>query len=321
MVATLRSLTASIGRLKIGSQIQPQTISVVSAKCQLLENEISPTHVNSMVPCRGRRMHFKGFRRDSPYFYHYMREDRHMNPKAWLIKSTRDPRLRGNIFIYDENGDRTGLKVAEEKFKRLDWGAFINVPMGRSNKFYKKKEYQKWKSEQHIFPWFNFSRKLERMFTPELKRKRYFVDDPYEKYHKMSWIKYRASVMKNVALIKEHANNVYKFDRYRMHNDYLTIHNKKPHEYYTPPGFLKTIKDTGGAYIPEGENKYTEPDWMAPHFQRTKIRQPDFVIDQKHFNKKGHKFHLDSSMQKLRIMEHFSGRLKPWSRVMHKMRY
>ena len=157
MVATLRSLTASIGRLKIGSQIQPQTISVVSSKCQLLENEISPTHVNSVVPCRGRRMHFKGFRRDSPYFYHYMREDRHMNPKAWLIKSTRDPRLRGNIFIYDENGDRTGLKVAEEKFKRLDWGAFINVPMGRSNKFYKKKEYQKWKSEQHIFPWFNLS--------------------------------------------------------------------------------------------------------------------------------------------------------------------
>ena len=88
------------------------------------------------------------------------------------------------------------------------------------------------------------------MFTPELKRKRYFVDDPYEKYHKMSWIKYRASVMKNVALIKERANNVYKFDRYRMHNDYLTIHNKKPHEYYTPPGYLKTIKDTGGAYIP-----------------------------------------------------------------------
>ena len=58
---------------------------------------------------------------------------------------------------------------------------------------------------------------------------------------------------------------------------------------------------------------------MAPHFQRTQIRQPDFIIDQKHFHKS--KFQLDKEMKNLRIYEKFAGRLKPWDRVMHQRRY
>ena len=88
------------------------------------------------------------------------------------------------------------------------------------------------------------------MFSAELKRKRYFPDDPYEKYHRMSFLKYRHSLLKNCVLIKENANNIYKFNRYLMHLDYLSPLNKPPAELYAPPGYLKTIKDTGGAYIP-----------------------------------------------------------------------
>ena len=84
-------------------------------------------------------------------------------------------------------------------------------------------------------------------------------------------------------------------------------------------GYLKTVKDTGGAFLPEGDNVYHEPEWMAPHFQRTPIREPDFIIEKKNFSKRG--FHLDKDMENLRVYEILYKRLKPWSRLMHRGRY
>ena len=158
MVSTLTTLTSSIGRLQIGSQIQPQTLSVLVSKfdCRILQND-SSTQVNNVVPCRGRRMHFQGFRRHWPEFYHYMREDRHENALAYRIKKTRARRFMGHIDIYDKQGNREALKPAVERFKRLDGtGAYINVVIGRANKFYQKTDKQKWNAEQHVFTWFRF---------------------------------------------------------------------------------------------------------------------------------------------------------------------
>lgn len=157
------------------------------------------------------------------------------------------------------------------------------------------------------------------MFTPSLKAKRYLLDDPYEKYNKMSFLKYREALVKNRKLIEKHGNTMYKFDRYRMHMDQLSLLNFVPKELYAPPGFLKTIADKGGAYIPEGDNVVPEPDWMASHFQRTPIRHPDFIVEQRNFRKA--KFHLDRDWQKLRRAEPIMGRLKPWCRTVHKLRY
>ena len=104
-----------------------------------------------------------------------------------------------------------------------------------------------------------------------------------------------------------------------MHMDYLGPLNHIPDERYAPPGFQKTIADNAGVYKPEGDNKHTEPEWMAPHFQRVKIQQPDFVIRQKYF--KITPFRLDEKHHQIRQAERFYGRLKPWSRVMHLGRY
>jgi hypothetical protein len=112
--------------------------------------------------------------------------------------------------------------------------------------------------------------------TSELKERRYFPDDPYERYNKMSFLKQYCSLDKNRKLIEEHGNKVHKFDRYRMHRDYLSHFNDQPKEKYMPPGYLKTVKDTGGAFLPEGDNVYYEPEWMAPHCQRTPIKEPEF---------------------------------------------
>merc|ERR1711935_156440 len=73
------------------------------------------------------------------------------------------------------------------------------------------------------------------------------------------------------------------------------------------------------AGTPEGDNVYHEPEWMAPHFQRTPIKEPDFIIEKKNFSKRG--FHLDKEMENLRTYEILYKRLKPWSRLMHRLRY
>ena len=157
------------------------------------------------------------------------------------------------------------------------------------------------------------------MFTPDLKAKRYFVDDPYEKYNKMSFLKYREALRKNRKLIEKYGNQMYKFDRYRMHMDCNSILNRRLKELYAPPGFLKTIADNGGAFLPEGENAVPEPEWMASHFQRTPIRYPDFILDQKNFKKA--KFRIDKDFANIRRGEQIMGRVKPWCRTVHKLRY
>ena len=158
------------------------------------------------------------------------------------------------------------------------------------------------------------------MFVSDLKEKRYYLDDPYEKYNKMSFLKHRASLEKNAKLIEEHGNKAHHFDRYQMHRSIAcNFDDRRPEEIPMPPGYLKTVKDNNGVFKPEGENVHHEPEWMAPHFQRTKIRRPDFIIAQHNFRKCG--FFIDKDMKNLRKAELFSKRLRPWSRIMHKMRY
>ena len=159
------------------------------------------------------------------------------------------------------------------------------------------------------------------MFTPELKRKRYYVDDPYEKYNKISFLKQQNALEKNRVLIQENGNQMYNFDKYRMHLDRVGPMNDKPRGEYMPPMFLETIKDNNGAFVPKkgSSNDVPEPDWMAKHFQRTPIRIPDFITAKKNFVKC--KFYHDADMRAVRTNEKFHGRLKPWSRMVHKMRY
>ena len=83
-----------------------------------------------------------------------------------------------------------------------------------------------------------FSIKLDKMFAPEMKERRYIPDDPYEKYNKMSFLKHKYSLEKNKKLIEEHGNKSHKFDRYRMHRDRLSHYNDLPKEQYLPPGEL-----------------------------------------------------------------------------------
>jgi len=326
MISTLRAITSSIGRLGISSTLDANQASItalVSNKKFLEKNEVQS--VNVQVPSRGVRRHFKGFRRNWPEFPHYMREKRHYEADAWKWPKTRAAsrfgKFNGHIDIYGkEDGKRQPLEAAVLRFKRLDGiGTYINGVPGRTNKAFQKTHFKKMQQEQHNFTFHEFYAKLDRMMTSEQKERRYFPDDPYEKYNKMSYLKQKYSLEKNKKLIEEHGNKVYKYDRYKAHRDYLSHYNDLPKEQYMPPGYLKTVADTGGPFLPEGDNVYHEPEWMAPHCQRTPITEPEFITKKKNFKKID--YHLDKNMEMLRNYEIFYKRLKPWSRLMHRTRY
>ena len=157
MFSTVRSITASIGRMTLGQGLKPQTTSIV-ANSQVNHNflQAEKSAPSFEVPCRGVRFHFKGHRRNSPLFYHYLREKRHLDPLAWMLKTTRSKRLKGHIDVWDKQGKREALVPAVERFKRLDFGVYISTMVGRNNKVHQKSPGLTWRHEQHVFTWLNF---------------------------------------------------------------------------------------------------------------------------------------------------------------------
>ena len=133
--------------------------------------------VNVKVPSRGVRYHFQGHKRNSPLFYYWIKEKRyvlfvlstkhdysainytfyrHHQAHAYMVKTTRSNKFPGHIDIYDKEGNREALEGAVERFKRLDFGAYIRVMIGRSNKLHQKTSAQKLRLEQHVFAYHEF---------------------------------------------------------------------------------------------------------------------------------------------------------------------
>ena len=134
MISTLRI---------IGNKLSRQCLPASSSLLQLQRND-----VNAEVPSRGVKYHFQGHKRNSPLFYHYMREKRQHLAHAYMIKNTRSNKFPGHIDIYDKEGNREALEGAVQRFKRLDFGAYIRVMIGRSNKKYQKTQAQRLRQEQ-----------------------------------------------------------------------------------------------------------------------------------------------------------------------------
>lgn len=81
-------------------------------------------------------------------------------------------------------GKRKTVKAVIKRFKRLHWGAWIRTRCGRHKKMFKKSAARKRRLRQHIFTNATQSWLLDKMVTKYWKRPKYYVDDPYEPYHK-----------------------------------------------------------------------------------------------------------------------------------------
>ncbi|KAI1278073.1 39S ribosomal protein L35, mitochondrial [Halotydeus destructor] len=89
------------------------------------------------------------------------------------------------VIYYDhDTGKRHTLPETEKRFFRLRWGGWIRCKAGRHKRLWKKSADERWYARQHMFLTTAESAMLEKMVTPEYKKTRHFLDDPYEPYHK-----------------------------------------------------------------------------------------------------------------------------------------
>lgn len=96
-------------------------------------------------------------------------------------------------------GKRKTVKAVVERFYRLDWGIWIRPKSGRHHKLWKKGKLRRKRLRQHVFTNAWHTRTLERMTTKYWHKKKYFVDDPYESYHKRD----NFAITKNTRNIKD----------------------------------------------------------------------------------------------------------------------
>ncbi|KAK3094537.1 hypothetical protein FSP39_003000, partial [Pinctada imbricata] len=80
------------------------------------------------------------------------------------------------------SGEPKSVKAVTARFYRLDWGVWIRTRAGRASHLWRKSKGRKYRLRQHVFCTKTQSKLLDRMVTDHYKRKRNYVNDPYESY-------------------------------------------------------------------------------------------------------------------------------------------
>ncbi|XP_058804628.1 large ribosomal subunit protein bL35m [Phymastichus coffea] len=83
-----------------------------------------------------------------------------------------------------KKGKRKSVKTVLYRFYRLNWGIWIRTKAGRQKHLWKKSASRRRKLKQHVFTNSTQSWMLDKMVTAFWRRPKYWVDDPYEPYHK-----------------------------------------------------------------------------------------------------------------------------------------
>ncbi|KAL6446561.1 hypothetical protein ACFW04_001237 [Cataglyphis niger] len=83
-----------------------------------------------------------------------------------------------------QRGKRKTVKTVLKRFYRLHWGIWIRTKAGRKKHLWKKSWARKKRLQQHVFCNATQCHMLDKMVSKYWKRRHYYVDDPYEPYHK-----------------------------------------------------------------------------------------------------------------------------------------
>lgn len=83
-----------------------------------------------------------------------------------------------------KKGKRKTVKTVLKRFYRLNWGIWIRTYAGRHKHLWRKPEGRRYRLRQHVFCNATQSTMLDKMVTSYWKRPHYYVDDPYNPYHK-----------------------------------------------------------------------------------------------------------------------------------------
>ncbi|XP_066576280.1 large ribosomal subunit protein bL35m [Amia ocellicauda] len=82
-----------------------------------------------------------------------------------------------------KKGKRKSVKSVVKRFLRLHCGLWLRRKSGYKKKLWKKKPARKRRLRQHVFCNRTQSKLLDKMTTSFWKRRNWFANDPYQKYH------------------------------------------------------------------------------------------------------------------------------------------
>ncbi|KAF7394960.1 hypothetical protein HZH66_008134 [Vespula vulgaris] len=83
-----------------------------------------------------------------------------------------------------KKGKRKTVKTVIKRFYRLHWGIWIRRYVAHDKHMWRKTEGRKNRLRQHIFTNGTQSWLLDTMVTKYWRRPRFYIDDPYNPYHK-----------------------------------------------------------------------------------------------------------------------------------------
>lgn len=100
-----------------------------------------------------------------------------------LVPSLTQQHSRSLTYYSVKKAKRKSVKSVTERFMRLHCGLWIRRKAGYKKKLWKKKPARRKRLREHVFCNKTQSKLLDKMTTSFWKRRNWYVDDPYQKYH------------------------------------------------------------------------------------------------------------------------------------------
>nr|XP_020446726.1 39S ribosomal protein L35, mitochondrial [Monopterus albus] len=102
---------------------------------------------------------------------------------AVLLPSVTQHPSRSLTYFSLKKGKRKSVKPVVKRFMRLHCGLWIRRKAGYKKKLWKKKPARRKRLREHVFCNKTQCKLLDKMTTSFWKRRNWYVNDPYQKYH------------------------------------------------------------------------------------------------------------------------------------------
>ncbi|XP_072493050.1 large ribosomal subunit protein bL35m isoform X2 [Notamacropus eugenii] len=106
-----------------------------------------------------------------------------LNSVAPLLPTLLQPPVRTLTYCSLRKGKRKSVKAVLFRFLRLHCGLWVRKKAGYKKRLWKKKPARKRRLRQQVFCNKTQSKLLDKMTTSFWKRRNWYVDDPFQKYH------------------------------------------------------------------------------------------------------------------------------------------
>ncbi|XP_029316731.1 large ribosomal subunit protein bL35m [Cottoperca gobio] len=100
-----------------------------------------------------------------------------------LIPSLTQQPSRSLTYVSLKKGKKKSVKSVTERFMRLHCGLWIRRKAGYKKKLWKKKPVRRRRLREHVICNKTQSKLMDKMTTTFWKRRNWFLNDPYLKYH------------------------------------------------------------------------------------------------------------------------------------------